>query len=402
MSSTAGVGYSDETNSAAAGAAAAKAALQHAGAESPDIVFLFSSSKHDPIALRDGVRSVVGEQARLFGGYTVGVITNDVLSCQGAQAVVLAIKSNEFVLDAFIELGMDSDEQAVGRSLGKQIAARDYQGEKSLLFMYDSVKKSADQGKPELNLGTPLIQGMLEELKTFPSTAGVGMMGDISFSPIYQWFDDRIEQQSATALVWSGGIRMDTVIMHGCVPASGYHEITKVDYNTVLEIDGRPALDMITEMLGPEASQQIALFATLGVNKGDKFGEFEEEAYQNRLVFSVDEERRGLVMFENDLKAGMEVQLMRRQIDYDAMAASATKMLEDLGSRRPLFALYIDCVGRASMFTGAEREEAAVIQEVIGAKMPVMGFYTGVEIASVAGEVSPLDFTGVLCVFSLP
>jgi hypothetical protein len=32
--------------------------------------------------------------------------------------------------------------------------------------------------------------------------------------------------------------------------------------------------------------------------------------------------------------------------------------------------------------------------------MPLLGMYSMIEIAQVAGEVQPLDWTGVLCVFS--
>ena len=43
-------------------------------------------------------------------------------------------------------------------------------------------------------------------------------------------------------------------------------------------------------MLGPESNktwEDFPLFVTLGVNKGDKFGPFNEEDYANRLVMAV-------------------------------------------------------------------------------------------------------------------
>lgn len=47
-----------------------------------------------------------------------------------------------------------------------------------------------------------------------------------------------------------------------------------------------------------------------------------------------------------------------------------------------------------------EREEAEVVQEVIGVRMPLLGMYSGVEIARVRDDMEALDWTGVLCVFS--
>jgi hypothetical protein len=229
------------------------------------------------------------------------------------------------------------------------------------------------------------------------------MMGSMQWNPTFQWFDHRIEQHSAMALVLSGGVRMDTIIMHGCKPASRYHTITKTEGAVVLEIDGKPALDAIAELLGPDSDkswEDYPLFVTLGVNKGDKFGAFKEEEYANRLVMAVDQHRRGLVMFEDDLKPGFEVQLMRRSIDFDYIGRRADELLARLESRTPFFALYIDCAGRAGAYCGTEREEAEEVQRVIGARMPLLGMYSGVEIAKVGQTMQALDWTGVLCVFS--
>jgi len=105
-------------------------------------------------------------------------------------------------------------------------------------------------------------------------------------------------------------------------------------------------------------------------------------------------------MFEDDLKPGFEIQLMRRSIDFDYIGRRADELLERLAGRTPFFALYIDCAGRASAYCGTEREEAEEVQRVIGSRMPLLGMYAGVEIAKVGPDMQALDWTGVLCVFS--
>ena len=139
---------------------------------------------------------------------------------------------------------------------------------------------------------------------------------------------------------------------------------------------------------------------TLGVNRGQRFGPFREEDYANRLCMAVDRERGGLIMFENDLQAGSEVQLMRRSIDFNYVGKRAEELLARLEGRTPFFALYIDCAGRAAAYCGTEREEAEEVQRVIGSRMPLLGMYSGVEIARVGQQIQALDWTGVLCVFS--
>lgn len=106
----------------------------------------------------------------------------------------------------------------MGVALGRQIKNRKYRGEPNLLLMYNSVKRSAAQGL-ELNMATPVIEGMSEALGAWPPAAGVGMTGSMQWNPTFQWFDDRIEQNTAMALALAGGVRMDTIIMHARLQA---------------------------------------------------------------------------------------------------------------------------------------------------------------------------------------
>lgn len=401
MGTISGVGFSENTKSRDAGIAAAGAALSHAGIQSCNLAMLFSTGKCDPMALRDGVRSVIGPQARLIGGYAVGIITADALGYEGNQVGVAVFSSDTMNIDMFARIGLDSGEEAVGAALGRDIKRARFEGEPNVLLMYDSLKWSNSSGF-ELNMATPLLKGLGETLGHWPPLAGVGMFGDMHWSPTFQWFDNEIHQQSAMALAFSGGgVRMDTIIMHGCKPASSYHTVTRAEKNVVLELDGKPATDAIAELLGAGYGwQDYPLFVTLGENKGDLFGDFKEDDYANHLCMAVDRERGGLVMFEPNLVPGSKVQLMRRSVDFDYVKARAEELLNRVGDRKPFFALYIDCAGRASAYSGASREEADEVRKVIAPRMPFLGMYSGVEIARVGRGIESLDWTGVLCIFS--
>lgn len=403
MGTKAGVGYSENPKSREAGIEAARAAMAEAGVGDCNLAIMYSTSRHDPTELRDGVRSVIGKNSRLIGGYAIGAFTKDRLGYDGYQVGVAVMSSDSMKIDMFIEKELRDNEFQVGKTLGNQVKSKTYDGTPNIILMYDSVKeKQLEKMVFNLNLATPLIEGMGKSLGTWPPTAGVGMLGDWQCNPTYQWLDDHIEQQSAMALVLHGGVRMDTIIMHGCKPSSGYHTITKAEHNTVLEIDGKRAVDAVAELLGDTFTswEEYPFFVTLGVNRGDKFGEFDEEDYANRLVCGVDKDRGGLIMFEPDLKAGTEVQFMRRSIDFKYMSERVADLMERVGERKLFFALYIDCAGRASAYSGTEGEEAEEIQKAIGSRMPLLGMYSGVEIARVGEHMQALDWTGVLCVFS--
>jgi hypothetical protein len=406
MASTAGVGFSDNTDSKAAGREAAERALAQAGGK-PSLVLVYHTAKHDPPRYHQAVREVVGTDAVLVGGYAGGIITRDHLGYDGYQSAVAVISSTTVQFAAYLEQGLkDRGEHVVGEALGRQIRAVEYGDHPGLLYMYDSIKSFSESGGFDLNIGTYLIEGMTRSLGSWPSAAGMGMIGDIQFNPTFQYFNDQVVQQGAIALVaHGGGVKLDIQVLHGTKPASDYHTITKADANVVLEIDHKPALDVIAELIGPEKRlEEYPMFITLGVNKGDKYADYDEEAYASRLCMSIDRERKALVMFEPDLTAGTEVQLMRRDVDnFDYIRACAQRLYDRLGNRKPFFAMYIDCMGRAGAYCGSEGEEGVVIQEMFGSKIPLLGMYTGVEIGPVGqAPQQALDWSGVLCVLSEP
>jgi hypothetical protein len=403
MSTKAGVGYSEKTNSREAGAEAVQAALRQAGTSDCDVVMLFATSKHDPVLLREGVRAVAGNRPRLFGGSAIGVITNERMGYEGSQVGAAVISSDTIRLDMLMEKGLPDNEYAVGRALGAKIRANTNGHQGNMILLYDIVKNSTATEGLSMNMATPLLQGLDEEFGAWPVTAGGGMAGDMQFKPTYQMFEDRIEQQSAMALMFGGDAKLDTITMHGCKPSSSYYTVTKADKNNVQELDGRPTTEVIASLLGPDSDKSWSdypLFITLGVNNGDQFGDYNEDDYAVRLCMDVDRKGGGLMMFGDDLTAGKQVQLMRRSIDLDYIRQRAERLLAQLAGRKPVIAFYIDCGGRAAAFCGMDREEAEEVQKVFGSRVPLLGWYVGCEIAKAGPVMQSHNWTGVLCVLS--
>jgi hypothetical protein len=397
----AGVGFSERTSSRLAGAEAARAALERGSLGQCDLALVFATSKHDPVALRDGVRSVIGPRARLFGGAAVGVITNDRMGYEGFEAGVAAIACGDMRADLFIEGGLPEREREVGLALGRQIVERGYDERPNFLLLYDIVKRGLPGEGLSMNMATPFLAGMGEVLGEWPAVAGGGMMGDMQWNPTFQWFDDRVEHHSAMALVLTGGVQMDTIIMHGCTPSTSYKTITKAEGNVVLEFDGRPAIDTVAAAFGADTTwQEYPLYITLGMNQGDKFGEVRDENYAVRLCMDIDRERGGLVMFGDDMQAGTEVQVMRRTLDLDYVRRRAEEVYSRLGHRTPFLAIYIDCAGRAGAYCGTDFEEAQGVQEIIGSRMPLIGWYVGCELAKAGPAMQSHNWTGVLSILS--
>jgi class 3 adenylate cyclase/small ligand-binding sensory domain FIST len=394
------VGFADHPQAGQGGRTAVAQALADAPARPPHCALLFATSRHDPAELLAAVRGALPEGVPVYGGYAVGIVTNDRLGYDGFQVGVTLLWLEDAELDVFVGHDLALGEAAVGAGLVQQLGAGTFRGLPSLLLLYDSVNRTGNRFR--LNMATSLLEGSFTRLPQSVPLVGAGLVGDMQCRSTQQWTGSSVETQTAMLLAFSGGIEIEQVVLHGCRPASSYHEITRTDGPVVLEIDHRPAIEVIAELLGPESGRSwrdYAFFVTLGVNKGSKFGAFNPDSYANRMCMAVDHERGGLVMFEPDLRQGDLVQLMLRDVEFSYIGDNIRAHLELRAPRRPVFALYIDCAGRACAYSHLEQEEASFVQSALNGVCPLLGFYSGVEVARIEGRPQALDWTGVLAFF---
>jgi len=400
-----GVGFSESSNSLKAGMLAAGIALSKAelSKEKVQLCFLFCTSRHDPGDFFEGVKSQVGKETLFFGGYANGTCSNDQLGYDGYQTVVGVWGNTSAKFDLFIQEGIAFQEYETGKGLGEQIQAKNYQTQPQMLLLFDAVNRL--EGKFRMNYGTPFIKGMNETIQNWPKVIGARMLGDMRFKPTYQWFEKKMTQNAAMALLMTGNIQLDYQIMHGCQPVSAYHTVTSIKGASILELDHKPALDMVLDILGEdlkENPQEVKFFVTLGKNTGDKWSEYNPGNYINRMCVGVDTNSRGLYMAEIDLEPGMEIQLMRRSFEMEYVGKRTRKLIDQVkaSGQKIIFALYINCSGRAAAYSNQTDEDIRHIQAEINNEFPLLGIYEAGELAPIAGELQVLDWTGVLCLFS--
>ena len=394
------VGVADDRESSLAGRAAVGRALKGSPEGIPRCALLFSTSRHDPAALLASVREALGYDVPVYGGYAVGIISPETLGYDGFQIGLALFWFAGAELEVIVGTALHNGEKDVGETLIRELCARTFRGSPSLILLYDSVNRTGNRFR--LNVATSLLAGGFDRLPRDIPLVGAGLVGDMQLRSTHQWTGDKIETQSALLFAFSGDIEIEQIVLHGCRPASAYHRITRVDDNVVLEIDGRPALDVVADLLGPDSGRSwkdYRFFVTLGVNKGEMYGPFDPNGYANRMCMAIDAERRGLVMFEPDLREGDLVQLMLRSVDHSYIGDKIGAFLDERPERKPIFALYIDCAGRASAYSHVDEEEATYVQAALKDVCPLLGFYSGVEIARVVGAPQALDWTGVLCLF---
>jgi small ligand-binding sensory domain FIST len=86
-------------------------------------------------------------------------------------------------------------------------------------------------------------------------------------------------------------------------------------------------------------------------------------------------------------------------MEFKEVRRRAEELVERMRCQRPFLALYIDCAGRASSYVGSDREEAEEIQQAVGPELPLLGLYSGSEIARVGASVQRLNHAGILAIF---
>ena len=395
-----GVGYSDVTDSSVAGMQAVQGAIEQAGRQDPcDIIFLFATAKHDQIDLRAGVVSAAGTSALIYGGGAVGIITNDCFGYAGDQVGVACIWLDGLEFNAFIDDGLLESEEETGIRLGKRLAAHGVTPDSSVMLFYDAINQS--QGGVYLLMATWLLAGLEKGLGFLPDLTGAGLQADHISTPTKQFIGDSISEFCAMAFAFSDEMRIDSVVMHGCRPASPYYTVTKADGPVILEINGKPAIEFMDGILGSALKpQQYPFFLLFGINHGERWAEYDEDNYANRLCLALDEKRGGIVMFEPDMVEGTEFQLMFRSFNFDYIQPKIKALFNQPDGSEPVFAAYIDCAGRCAGYGGVDIEDAIVVQKAVGSRVPLLGIYSGVEIASIGGRPRGLDWTGVFCLFS--
>jgi hypothetical protein len=401
----AGVGYCNKQEAASCGRIAAKNAVFNGMIDKPTLAIAFCSGQLDHKDFLNGVRESIGD-APVIGGSTIGIITNDELSYKGFPAGVLVLQLDKINYQLVQAGSLKTNERNAGCDLINKLSLTIE--DKLLLMFYDSIKAPASLSSPPvMNASPPIIDGINSILQSNVPIIGAGLVGDYQFSKTKQFYDSDIYEQSIIGALFSGPVSVYHSIMHGCSPVDGrYRTITRMQGQVIYELDGKPIVEIIDDLYGDQRwrGQHPLNLLTIGVNCGKPY-QAQEDEYVNRLITGILPDGSGIGIFEPDLEEGMDIQFMLR--DGNMMIESAKenskalmqKIQED--GKVPAFALYIDCAGRAAEQSNTETEEAAEVQKVLNKyDTPLLGFYSGVEVAPIMGRSRGLDWTGVLMVLA--
>lgn len=381
-----GIGFSQSQDTRAAVDEIVQTALQTTA--NPQWGLLVIGRHHDPVdvvkAIRRHLPGVV-----LHGGSAVGAIGSRQLGYSGYEIQLLLFDSAFGMPRAQrFEYGNESENQC-GERIGDWL--NESRSDSPSLLFYDVPHPAG-----RIHFGSRLLDGIHAKLtRRSPAVFGAGLITDFEVSDGYLIADGEISRNSALMIQLPAGIVVVSRIMHACNPVSAQLEVTAVRDECILELDGKPALTRLREIAGSDIAFSFSILLGRAMNSHG-LGNHETE-FVNRLIIGIDETEQSVSLFEPDIAVGDRVQVMVRDNDLlmRSIDDSVRDCLAEMDGRQALLALYIDCAGRASVFTGSDLEESEHLAELLG-DIPLFGFFVGREIAPFGERSRPLDWTGVL------
>lgn len=193
---------------------------------------------------------------------------------------------------------------------------------------------------------------------------------------------------------FSDAVALQTGLSQGCAPIGPQRRITEAQRNVIIQLDGRPALDVLKQDIGPELARDLnqvggLIFAGLPI-RGSDTGD-----YLVRNLVGIDTNKRLLAISEL-VEAGQELMFCRR--DPDSAREDLGRMLRHLKSRvqgSPRGGIYVSCLGRGASLFGEDSDELKLIRDQFG-DFPLVGFFANGEIF----QHRLYGYTGVLTLFT--
>jgi small ligand-binding sensory domain FIST len=237
----------------------------------------------------------------------------------------------------------------------------------------------------------------------FPNSPKIGGLASGATSPGLNalFLDDETFAEGAVGVALSGNVAIDTVVAQGCRPVGELMQVTSCRGNFIYELDGKPALKVLQELLATldERDRQLAGTALF---VGVLMDEFREEPqvgdFLIRNLIGVDPHRGAVAVGEN-LQEGMRVRFHVR--DARTSAEDLHSMLQSYEKALPKNvsgALLFSCLGRGEGLYGRPNFDTGVFREHLG-NVPVGGFFCNGEIGPVGGTTFLHGYTSSFGLF---
>lgn len=343
----------------------------------PNVALVFSSVKYNNEHVLKGARSVIGDDVKIVGASTAGEITAEGPSKRESVAVML-LCSDTVTFASSVAEGIDADSEAAGAALAEDIKTR-LADPKLVMMMADGLKGN----------GSAIIRGILSVFGSEFPVVGGSAGDDGKFKTTQQYYGDEVFSDAVAGLALGGAVNFSVGVNHGWNPVGRPRVVTEAVGTKIVSVDNEKAVTLYEEYLGEEEVEnlktqtlgEIALSYPLGIRADETSDEM-----LLRAPFAVGED--GSIVCGGEVPEGSEVQLMVGTKEDAVAAAKKAAEIANAGlGAPPKAAIIFSCHVRNTLFGNSEAASAEVeaIRGVIGAEVPLIGFYTYAEQAPVSG-----------------
>lgn len=356
------------------------------GGDAPAQLLVLATDAHaDHLpALSDALRDATGA-GQVVACTGLGVLTEEGEVEEAPGLAALALGADGPGLAVAVPGEGRPEARALGLDLGARLAAADPRAAVLLA--------SPDAGWPE-DLQAGLIEGLGSPVPIF----GAGLSSAEGSQP--RAVVDGVELPvPALALGLVRG-KPDQAVSAAWAPRGVVHTVTRAQGTRLLELDGRPAREVLEESVGAErvatlGSGEAPVLLGVPVEEGarDLFG-----GYMVRNLVGV-HPRTGALLTSTTFEKGTRLGFVVR--DIASARSHLDRVLGELAGRwadaPPAWGLYFDCCARGRDFYGEEGVDAALLRARLPG-LPVLGLFGSYELAPLGDHQPVHGYTGVLLV----
>jgi hypothetical protein len=406
MTIKAGVGMSHHHNPNVAGREAAEQALEKAGVDRPDFVFMFASIGYDQRSLVRAVRETTGG-APLTGCSAEGTINGDDADESNFSVLVTAISSEELRWHNGLARGLlEDDSRAVGKRVAQDLLPH-LSADTLGLFVFPDGRLDFGVARDNLDNFFAGLEGNLSDDRFLPLWGG-GANNHYGYmeEPTYQYCDDEVISGGVSYALLSGKARAGWAISHACIPIGGERIVTRSEGSVIYEIDGKPAVEVLKEYLPEGALTDERDWMDYAISlalcfKAPRY--MKDEEYVVRGVPAV-KMADGSIAVQTEVSEGTSIWFSSRDKEklvtgLDQMAA---QIKEQLGDAQPKLIFQFECATRGKMMF-RDQEKLRILKrfrQSLDPDAPWAGCYCAGEIGPVGKHNNHHLYTSVVLALS--
>ncbi|MSQ27849.1 MAG: hypothetical protein EXR51_06905 [Dehalococcoidia bacterium] len=216
------------------------------------------------------------------------------------------------------------------------------------------------------------------------------------------FLDAEAFDNGAVGLALSGNITVDTVVAQGCRPIGAPLPITRCERNQLLELDGRPPLEVLQQLYAGASERDQQLFRHslfLGVVMDELQERHRLGDFLIRNLLGIDQ-ATGALAVGALLREHQTVQFHLRDAETagEDLRSMLSQYLSDADPAQAEGALLFQCTGRGSYLYGRPDHDTDIFREHLGA-LPLGGFFCAGEIGQVGGSTYLHGYTSSFGIF---